>query len=73
MYIWTISKNFFVMFLTEYLRMVYMNAVRKIYSKDRTSRPTVFCEKADLNISRNSQKNTCVGVFFFNKVFLRNF
>ena len=34
----------------------------------RSSRPEVFCKKVSLEISQNSQANTCARVSFFNKV-----
>ena len=42
--------------------------LRKFQKLCRSSRPEVFCETLFLNVSQNSQENTCVRVSFLIKL-----
>ena len=49
--------------------LVENNTVMSLQIKVRSSRPDVFCEKVFLEISQNSQENTCARASFLISVY----
>ena len=48
--------------------MIYLKVLKSDVSSFRSSHPDVFCEKMFLEISRNSEENTCATVSFLIKL-----